>query len=524
MEEIRLGEVAELRLEAERTYDNPPAEQRVIVPWRGPDDRRHEVDAFWDGDRTWRARLSPDAEGEWRFETRCLGPDDGGLGGRDGTLRCVPSSSDLDLVRHGPVGVAAGGRHLEHADGTPFLWLADTAWNGVLKARPEDWERYLRRRREQGFTAVQFVLTHWRAFAEDACGERAFTVEDGKALINPAFYQRLDDKVAAVNRAGLLAVPVLLWAIRASGDLNPGYSLSEEDAVLVARYLVARYGAHQVAWILGGDGDYRGAGAERWRRIGRAVFGDRHDWPVTMHPAGVQWVGDEFRGEPWFDFVGYQSGHGDSEEHLRWLTVGPPARDWDTGPAYPVINLEPNYEGHVSYHSRRPFTDREVRRALYWSLLVSPTAGVTYGHHGIWPWMEEAGVPMDHSSSGEAPPWHVALESPGATSVLHLRRLLDELPWWRLRPAPELLAEQPGEAQPEAFVAVSATAERDLVLAYLPLGGQVRLRTGGLTGKRRVRWYDPAAGVWQDGGTLAPSAESEALDCPGEGDRVVVLD
>ena len=197
--------------------------------------------------------------------------------------------------------------------------------------------------------------------------------------------------MAAINRHGLVTALVLLWACT---EQDLGYYLPEDDAIKLARYMVARYGAYPVIWMLGGDGDYRGEKAEQWKRIGRAVFRSNSPWLVTMHPGGQQWVADEFRGESWFDFISYQSGHGDNSQHLRWLVEGYPAKQWRKYPPKPVINQEPNYEAHVAYHSRQIFDAHKVRRALYWSLLVAPTAGVTYGHHGIWPWTEELGVPI----------------------------------------------------------------------------------------------------------------------------------
>jgi hypothetical protein len=56
--------------------------------------------------------------------------------------------------------------------------------------------------------------------------------------------------------------------------VNPGFALPEDQAILIARYMVARWQAHDVVWILPGDGDFRGEKAEKWKRIGRAVFGD----------------------------------------------------------------------------------------------------------------------------------------------------------------------------------------------------------------------------------------------------------
>ena len=51
--------------------------------------------------------------------------------------------------------------------------------------------------------------------------------------------------------------------------------------------------------ILGGDGHYFGSEGEKWRRIGRAVFGDIAHAPVVMHPQGRHWVQSEFNKENW---------------------------------------------------------------------------------------------------------------------------------------------------------------------------------------------------------------------------------
>lgn len=222
----------------------------------------------------------------------------------------------------------------------------------------------------------------------------------------------------------------------------------------------------------------------------------RHDAPVWAFGAGR---GVSRRG--WFDFFGYQSGHGDGDADLRWLLEGPPATAWGEGRAIPFVNLEFNYEGHLAYQSKRPFDDFMVRRAAYWSLLVAPTAGVTYGAHGIWPWQEEGGVPLDHPHTGAAPPWHEAIRLPGSESMRIMRSLFDSLDWWRLRPAPDILARQPGEADPNRFVAASATEGHEQAVVYLPAGRggegavrEVELRTDLLPEGARASWFDPATG------------------------------
>lgn len=494
--------IFETAFTSDRAYPDPIRDLSLSVTFTGPGGEEVTVPAFWDGDATWRVRFSPPAAGEWRYTTRADDTANAGLHGRSGHFTAPEYRGDLPLLRHGPIRAGAGGTHLAHADGTPFFWLADTAWNGVLKAQPADWEEYLAERRRQGFTAVQFVITQWRAFPQDSAGEVAFTGREN-IQINPAFYRRFDEKVAAIARSGLVPSPVLVWACTPH---DPGYYLPAADCTTLAAYEFARYAAYRPIWILGGDGEYRNEYAAKWKETGRAVFGDSGEQPVTMHPRGVNWPGEDLRDEKWLTFHSYQSGHGDSDDTLRWLHTGPPAANWHIAPVKPVINQEPNYEDHLAYHSRLPFTAQQVRRALYWSLLVSPTAGVTYGHHGIWPWMEAPGVPADHPNSGVAPTWREALHSEGAAGVRLLAAFFGGIDWPALRPAPELLAEQPGDADPNHFIAAAQGGGR--VVVYTPVGQPIRL-TRALSA---ARWHNPRTGEGSDAGSGAEFSPSDGED------------
>lgn len=507
----------EAKLESARHYDNPFWDLTVRVHFTAPSGRQRTADAFWDGARTWRARFCPDEVGEWQWKSECSESADMGLHGQQSSFHCVPYTGDNPLHQHGPPRLSDNRRYFVHADGTPFFWLSDTAWNGVLRSKEDDWSRYLRTRRQQGFTAVQFVSTQWRACSKDPRGETAFTGTE-RIHLHPQFFQRLDPKVTAINKQGLVAAPVILWAF---GQKDPGQALSEADAIRVARYLVARWGAYSVVWILGGDGNYGGERSERWKRIGNAVFGKGHDRLVTMHPRGLHWVGDEFRHEAWFSFIGYQSGHGDSPDHLRWLLVGPPGSEWSKEPTLPIINLEPNYETHPSYHSGKRFTDLEVRRAAYWSLLIAPTAGVTFGHNSIWVWTEEPEVPEGHARIGTVAPWHEGLDTPGVRSMAVLGRFFDSLPWWQLRPAPELLAEQPGEREAHRFVVAAKKEDGKLAVVYLPTGGEISLRLESLKHPAVARWFNPRTGEWTDAATVAEGTHT--FTTPGSSDWVLCV-
>lgn len=489
----------EAQFRSSTEYLNPVQEAHLEVEFTSPTGTRHTARGFWDGETTWKVRFSPEQIGRWTWVTRAVPASDSGLNGKRGEFICVPYTGDNPLYRHGSVRVSEDRRYLVQADGTPFFWLGDTAWNVPHLSDPDSWQVYLNDRIGKGFTAIQFVATQFKGFAANAEGRQAFSGRE-RIAIDPWFFQRLDSRVDVMNSSGLLGVPVLAWANedKMTPALNPGYYLPDDQIMVLASYIVARYGAHQVAWILAGDADYRGERSERWKKIGRAVFGHAPSRPVTMHPGGRMWVAGEFRNEPWFRFTGYQSGHRGADEAIRWHTQGPPASDWKTEPHHPTINLEPIYEAHIVMDSsdRHRITAREVRNAIYWSLLVSPTAGVTYGSMGIWDWEPRPQVPPNHPREGLSPPWREALQHPGAKQMKHVKSLFSSLQWWRLRPAQELLADQPGMRDPHRFVAVAAPEDHTFAVAYLPAGGPVTLITDKLKSASMARWFNPRTGEW----------------------------
>jgi hypothetical protein len=480
----------------------PETELRLHLT--SPSGREHRVDGFWDGGSVWRVRFMPDEPGRWTFRTTAS-PAVPGLDRQSGGFTAAVSNDTANpLLRHGRIRTAAEGYHFEHADGTPFFWLGDTSWNGPLLAAEDDWEVFLRDRAQKRFSLIQFVTTQWRAAEGDEHGRLAYTGFEN-LRINPEFFQRLDQRVDAINRHGMIAAPVLLWAL-GTAEGNPGF-LPEDQAIRLARYMVARYGAHHVVWFLGGDGDYSGDQVERWRRIGRAVFDSPGHAPVTLHGRGRQWPFEPFLQEPWFTFIGYQSGHGDDSPNLHWIHSGPPATRWREGRPMPVINLEPPYEDHVAYQSRQPHSAYNVRRAVYWSLMNTPTAGVTYGVHGVWSWEVVPREPLNHQGTGIARPWHQAAGLPGSFHMRNMADLMQSLPWWRLRPAQDLLVDQPGGDDPARFVSAARTEDGGVAVLYLPVGGSVRIRTDLLLPGTVARWYEASTA----------HAPTRALPVPADG-------
>jgi hypothetical protein len=494
----------ELKLNATQRHWNPLQESSLRATFHGPQGETRIVDGFWDGGQTWRVRFRPETTGTWHYRTES--PDDGLV--TEGTFECEAPHGDTPFLRHGPLKVSPDGRHLEHQDGTPFLWLGDTAWYGPALSTDEEWPRYLETRRWQGFNVVQWIATQWFCMRGDRQGRVAYTGTD-RIAVDPPFFHNLDRKLDALNAAGFLGVPVMLWTTvyRAPhvDPHNPGMSLPEDQAALLARYMLARWDANFVAWILNGDGDYEAERAPRWARIGDAVFGPgTHQNPAMMHPCGTTWIPEDLYQKPWLDVMGYQSGHGGDADALRWLVQGPPSQDWRKSPPHPYINLETPYEDHAANTGGRHTADT-VRRAIYWSLLVSPPAGVTYGGHGVWSWSDGSAHPFGHDGTGLPLPWHRAVELAGAGQIAHVRALFESIAWWRLQPAPEMVVDNPGQTDPALHIAAARSPEGDLALVYLPTEAPITL-TGG--SGLQAEWFNPRTGdrtptdLPQEGGTI----------------------
>lgn len=508
------------------SYDNPFQDIDLWMSLVSPSGRRFETEGFWDGGNQWRARFAPDEMGEWRYTTQCSDASNTALHNQSGGFTCVEPDVSTPFSQHGPIQLSANRRYLVHSDGTPFFWLADTAWNGPLWASDADWEYYLSERVQQGFTAVQWVATQWLAAPNgDANNELAYTGHE-RITVNPSFFQRLDSRHERINHYGLLSVPVLLWTAGWSGNqndlLSPGFTLPEDQAIRLARYMLARWSADPVLWILAGDGDYRGSRADRWKRIGRAVFADRPHAPVTLHPQGLQWNMDEFQDETWLDIAGYQSCHFDNMGAYEWLVEGHPATDWKhRAPVRPIINLEPNYENIKAVDTKRTFTDFDVRRAIYRSLLIAPTAGATYGAHGVWDWNDGSAPAVGHEVFGTPHPWREALQFTAARQLVHLHQFFTSIEWWRLIPAPDMIAVQPFKTDKSRYAVASRAENGDLAVLYIPDAPVLELDTRSLAANLQMDWFNVRTGERMTASTMIQRVVNLRIAPPGDGDWIL---
>ncbi len=508
----------EIGFQSSFNYKNPIYDVKDFkITFTAPSGRTKSVRGFWDGGTDWKVRFQPDEIGTWKWKSECSDKNNSGLHSKSGEFNVIKNNSKDAIFQKGAIQHEPGKYYLSHNDGTPFFWLACTAWNGALKSTDEEWEHYLNQRKANHYNVIQLVTTEWRGCDKNAEGLTAIE-GTGYIRVHPEFFKRIDQKIDEANAKGLVVSPVVLWALPfgEGRQLSPGYTLPLEEAVLLAKYIVARYQGNQVVWALGGDGKYYDDQEVKWKEIGRRVFNDIDHAPVTLHPHGSSWVGELFAQEDWYGLMGYQSSHNNGPGVVNWINKGPMTQMWSKLKPMPYINMEPNYE-EIGFK----ITAEDVRNASYWSIFATPIAGVTYGANGVWPWLQPGERILNHSDKGGVTGWRKSIEFPGSLQMGYLAEFIRKLEWWNLFPANEILAEQPGKKAFNHWVSIVKSADDETIVAYIPHKTEVKL----FNPKRflySAQWFNPVTNQCSDAKISLNSGQIE-FNQNFENDMLIVL-
>ncbi len=428
-----------------------------------------------------------------------------------------------------PLKVSENRRFLLTADGAPFFWLGDTAWELFHRLDREEATHYLETRARQGFNVIQAVaLAELDGLAEpNPFGELPLEGNDPRRP-NEAYFAHVDHVIAEAARLGLYVALLPTWGDKWNKRWGVGPEIfDEENAAVFGEWLGRRYAGRNIVWVVGGD---RPVDTPAHRAILQAMAqglrrGDGGRHLITFHPSGNRGSSEWFHNAPWLDFNMRQNGHA-IEFTGRYANT---RADYDRHPVKPVLDGEPVYEDHPIDFKAPTLghtTATDVRRPLYWNLFGG-AFGHTYGHHSVWQMHEPGRQPVNHPLMT----WREALEQPGAWQMRHGRRLMESRPFLSRVPYDDLLVTGPvATAMPGAgryrFV---ATRERDGAFAMVyapatrPFTVRMHLVSGGTV---RAWWFNPRDGTAERIGEFPAAGERTFLPPrPGDDlDWVLVLD
>jgi hypothetical protein len=427
-------------------------------------------------------------------------------------------------------------RFLIQADGSPFFYLGDTAWELFHRLNREEADRYLANRASKGFTVIQAV-----ALAEldglntpNAYGHRPLidndpTKPDMKDGPANDYWDHVDYIVDQATARGLVIGLLPTWGDKWNKKWGVGGgSFTPQSAAAYGEWLGRRYKDKALIWILGGD---RPIETDQHRDVIRAMArglsqGDGGTHLKTFHPPGGNGSSTWWHDDDWLDFNMRQNGHV-AEFTGRYDQT---RADYDRTPIKPVLDGEPIYEDHPISFDPKKFGHSiaaDVRRPLYWDLFGG-ACGHTYGHHSVWQMYDpQRGQPINNPLL----PWYEALDQPGAGQMQHAKHLLLSRPFLTRVPDDTVIVTDrvPTSVPGAGRYRFAATRDESgsCAMVYAPAGRAFRVRMDKISGPTvKAWWFNPRTGEAKSIGEFPNTGEREFTP-PDAGellDWVLVLD
>ena len=425
--------------------------------------------------------------------------------------------------------VSENKRFLVTADGQPFFWLGDTAWELFHRLSRDEAERYLKNRAERRFTVIQAVaLAELDGLGEPNANGHLPLKNNDPAQPNEEYFAHVDWVVNKANELGLYVGLLPTWGDKWNKKWGVGPEIfTPENARAYGEWLGRRYKDAGIIWILGGD---RPIESEAHKEITRAMAlglraGDGGAHLLTFHPPGGNGSSSWFHDDEWLDFNMRQNGHV-TEFTGRYDQT---RADYERTPIKAVVDGEPIYEDHpVSFNAKQlgHSISSDVRRPLYWNLF-SGAFGHTYGHHSVW----QMWTPQRKPINNPLMPWSDAINQPGAAQMQYGRALMESRPFLTRVPDPEVIVTSTVPTSVPGTGRYHFAATRDesgsYAMVYAPVGRAFSVRMSKISGKRvKAWWYDPRTGAATAAGTFSNDGEREFTP-PSRGemlDWVLVLD
>jgi hypothetical protein len=447
----RQNRVFEWTFESHKTYADPFNQVDVDVVFsKGADSWR--VPAFWRGGNQWTVRFAPPAPGDFAYHLESTDKSNPDLNGHEGHVSIAAYTGPNPVLRHGALRVSANKRYFEHADRTPFYWLGDTWWSGMsTRLSWEGFQKLTADRKAKGFTVVQIVAGlvpgEEQAPSDPGyCNEGGCVWDAGFQHINPRFFDYVDRRVQHLVDSEIIPALVGAWSEKIS-------EMGAEKIKKHWRYVIARYGAYPVFWIVGGEvyDPPEDALAKisalktitnglvsipplpprpGWTEVARYVRAtDPYHHPVTVHE-GVPWWSHDYalQDESLLDFNLLQ------EDHAGWPSIANEVAQLDLHHARTSVT-KPQVIGEIGYEAFGGNQLQDFQRTAFWLAMLNGAAGHTYGAVGSWE-SYTADKPFQRMK-WSLMTWEEGMNLPGSYEIGLGSKLLRQYEWWKFEPHPE---------------------------------------------------------------------------------------
>ena len=413
----------------------------------------------------------------------------------------------------GGLQVSADGHFLVRSDGSPFFWLADTAWALFNKTTRADVDTYLQNRADKEFTVTMAVLYNPDTYPHNAFNQPVF-LNNNASTPNPDYFSHVDYVLSKAQELGMYVDVLPTWG-DAVASTTPFFNTA--NAYSYGLWLGNRYASQpNIIWNLGGD-TVADTDAIRavWRSMAAGLAaGDGGTHLITFHPFGGKSSTTYFpQTEPWMAFNELQSGH--TRDSANYNLV---ASDYAKSPAKPIEDAEPNYENIPNglNPSNPPLDDYDVRKKTYWALFAG-AFGATYGNYEVYRF-------YGGGAAGQLP-WQQAMNYPGAGQMRYAKRLMMSRPYLGRVPDQSLVTSS--TLSGSDHIQATRASDGSYAFIYSASGQGFTVDLTKLSGTTiNASWYDPRTGDATSAGQYSRSG-TQSFTPPSSGygkDWILVLD
>jgi hypothetical protein len=390
--------------------------------------------------------------------------------------------------------------HFAYQNGAPCWLMGDTGWRAFATDAASDLDResvlhYFDVRASQGFNYVHVDLMGGAGID----GQQQVLFDFEQERLNPGFFHEVDARLDYMNTRGITCGLLPAWS---RGAESWESLISDEARLRFARYLVARYSAMDVVFIVAGEWDLLGREhKDTYLAIGQEIMRtDPHQRLRGIHACRSRSV-QEFATEPWISFGDYQQLY--CAPHDRESTA-PERAGLHHHLLGPRVHGKPVINAEYAYYLRQMGTDHSYHRSVIhgvdkphshsrasfrrasWALAMAGGYFVSgFGTTYFGGWRELGNFDVDTPKNDVA-----------ESDLANLKRFFTDLEWWRLQPMDHLVRPNAGKAyclaELERTFVVYCEGSRRVAL-NLPTDTE---RPGGR--RWRLRRYDPRQGSHHD--------------------------
>jgi len=430
----------EATFESKKIYKDPFNDVEVDVVFTGAG-QSWRVPAFWRGGNQWGVRFAPPTPGEYVYHLESSDKNNTDLNGQERRVTIAAYEGTNALLKHGPLRVSANKRYLEHSDETPFYWLGETLYTALSdRISWEGFQKLISDRKAKGFTLVSVAAGLTVSNEELAPLDPGFRNEGGAVWnadfkqINPRYFDYADRRIQYLIDSEMTPAIIGAWE-QALGQM--GIAKMKRHW----RYLIARYGAYPVIWILGGEITDPSDDVVRKRKItgGHSGWTEVARYVRATDPYGRLLTAHE--GPPPYDIPLEDGSLTDFElmqpSHFGWSSVALEVAQLNmrwarTSITKPLVVGEIGWEGIGGIHLQ------DFQRMAFWLAMLNGAAGFSYGSTETSE-AYSADKPF-HRVKYSFLTWEEGMDFPGAYQTSQGAKLLKQYPWWRFEPHPEWIS------------------------------------------------------------------------------------